>query len=172
MKICITSQGETLESQVDPRFGRCQYFIIADSESLEFEAIPNPNVQAMGGAGIQSAQLVAGKDVKLVLTGNVGPNAFRTLQAAGMEIVVGASGTVREAVEKYKKGEFPSATDASVGAKFGVGAGRGMPGTPSPRGRQAANRDEEIRALQEQAKELEEQLKQINQRLGELKEGK
>ena len=120
MKICITSQGETLESQVDPRFGRCQYFIIADSETQEFEAIKNPNIEAMGGAGIQSSQLVAGKQVKAVLTGNVGPNAFQTLQTAGIEIIAGLSGTVKEAIEKYKKGELKPTQGPSVGSKFGM----------------------------------------------------
>ncbi len=120
MKICVTSQGDNLDSQVDPRFGRCQYFIIVDTETLEFEAIQNSNIAAMGGAGIQSGQLVAGKQVKVVITGNVGPNAFQTLQAAGIEVVTGASGSVKEAVEKYKKGEFKSAEGPSVGSKFGV----------------------------------------------------
>ena len=120
MKICITSQGETLESQVDPRFGRCQYFIIADSETQEFEAIKNPNIEAMGGAGIQSSQLVAGKQVKAVLTGNVGPNAFQTLQTAGVEIIAGLSGSVKEAIEKYKKGELKPTQGPSVGSKFGM----------------------------------------------------
>ena len=120
MKICVTSQGDNLDSQVDPRFGRCQYFIIADTETLEFEAIENPNISAMGGAGIQSAQLVAGKQVKAVVTGNVGPNAFQTLQAGGVEVVTDASGSVKEAVEKYKKGESKPVEGPSVSSKFGL----------------------------------------------------
>ncbi|MCK4824910.1 NifB/NifX family molybdenum-iron cluster-binding protein [bacterium] len=120
MKICITSHGKTLDSQVDPRFGRCPYFIFVDTESLEFEAIENPSVGAMGGAGVQSGQLVAGKQVKAVLTGNVGPNAFQTLQAAGMEVIAGISGSVKEAIEKYKKGELKPTQGPSVGSKFGM----------------------------------------------------
>ena len=120
MKICITSQGKTLDSQVDPRFGRCAYFIFVDTESLEFEAIENPSVQAFGGAGVQSGQLVAGKQVKAVLTGNVGPNAFQTIQAAGVEVIAGVSGTVKEAVEKYKTGGFKPTQGPSVGSKFGM----------------------------------------------------
>ena len=127
MRICISSQGKDLEAQVDPRFGRCQYFIIVDTEDpLKFEAIENPNVAAMGGAGIQSAQLVANKGVKAVLTGNTGPNAFQTLQAAGVEVIVGVSGVVREAIEKYKKGELKFTEAPSVASKFGMGGGRGM----------------------------------------------
>ena len=121
MKICITAQGDNLDSQIDPRFGRCQYFIIVDTETLEFEAIQNPNIDAMGGAGVQSGQFVAGKEVKAVLTGNVGPNAFQTLQAGGLEVIVGVSGSVKEAIEKYKKGELKPTNNPSVDRKFGMG---------------------------------------------------
>ena len=120
MKICVTAQGDNLDATVDPRFGRCQYFIIADTETLEFEAIKNPNIEAMGGAGIQSGQLVASKQVKAVLTGNVGPNAFQTLQAAGLDVITGVTGSVKEAIEKYKKGELKSTQGPSVGSKFGM----------------------------------------------------
>ncbi|MBU1062299.1 MAG: NifB/NifX family molybdenum-iron cluster-binding protein [Candidatus Omnitrophica bacterium] len=120
MKICITSQGNTLDSKVDPRFGRCQYFIIADMDSSEFEAIENPNVSSAGGAGIQSGQLVASKGVKAVLTGNVGPNAFQTLKAAEIDVITGISGTIKEAAEKYKKGELKPTQGPSVNSKFGV----------------------------------------------------
>jgi predicted Fe-Mo cluster-binding NifX family protein len=120
MKICITSEGGSLDSKVDPRFGRCQYFIIADTDTLEFEAMVNPNIESMGGAGIQSAQLVSSKQVKAVVTGNVGPNAFQTLQAAGIEIFTGASGTVKEVIEKYKKGDFKAVSGPSVGSHSGM----------------------------------------------------
>lgn len=120
MKICVTSQGKTLGDQVDPRFGRCQFFIIVDIDTLEFEAVENKNAEFSGGAGIQSGQLMAQKGVKAVLTGNVGPNAFQTLNAAGIQIFTGISGTVKDAVGKYKKGGLKPAEDASVGSKFGM----------------------------------------------------
>ena len=120
MKICITSEGNNLDSKVDPRFGRCRYFIIVDTDSLEFALLENPNIDAMGGAGIQSAQLVASKGVKAVLTGNVGPNAFTTLQAAGIEVFTGADGTVKDAVGKYKKGEFKAVANPSVSSHSGM----------------------------------------------------
>ena len=123
MKICITSKGDNLDAQVDPRFGRCQYFIIVDPDTMIFEAIKNPNLEAMGGAGTQSGQLMASKGVKAVLTGNCGPNAFQTLKAAGVDIIVGVSGTIKEAIEKYKSGQLKPVENPSVGNKFGSGGG-------------------------------------------------
>ena len=120
MNICVTSQGDTLDSQVDPRFGRCQYFIFIDTKTLGFEAIKNPNIGAMGGAGIQSGQFVATKQIKIVVTGNIGPNAFQTLQAAGLDLITGVSGTIREAIDKYNKGEVKPTQGPSVNSKFGI----------------------------------------------------
>lgn len=119
-KICVTSEGNTLDSRVDPRFGRCRYFIIIDTDSLEFEAIENSNINSMGGAGIQSGQFIVSKAAKAVITGNVGPNAFQTLQAAGVEIFTGASGSVKEVIEKYKKGEFKAVSGPSVSSHSGM----------------------------------------------------
>lgn len=121
MKICITSQGDNLDSPVDPRFGRCQFFVIVDPETLQYEAINNPNIDSRGGAGIQSGQIMAEKQVKAVLTGNVGPNAFQTLNAAGIPVMTGASGTVRQAVGKYKKGELQATQGPTSGAMMAHG---------------------------------------------------
>ena len=120
MKICITAEGNNLDSKVDPRFGRCRYFIIVDTDTLSLEAIENPNIESMGGAGVQSGQFVASKGVKAVLTGNVGPNAFQTLQAAKIEVITGISGTVKDAAEKYKKGGLKPTQGPSVNSKFGM----------------------------------------------------
>ncbi|MDP8216842.1 MAG: NifB/NifX family molybdenum-iron cluster-binding protein [Candidatus Kaelpia imicola] len=120
MKVCVTAQGDNLDSLIDPRFGRCAYFIIVDTDTLEFEAIENGSISAAGGAGIQSGQLVASKEVSAVITGNVGPNAFRTLEAANVDVITGASGSVKEAVERYKAGEFKSTQGPSVDSKSGM----------------------------------------------------
>jgi len=120
MKIGITAKGSSLDSEVDPRFGRCEYFIIVDSDSLEFEVIENFSVEAASGAGVQSGQLVATKGVEAILTGNIGPNAFQVLQAAGIEVITGVSGKVKEAIEKYKRGELKSVESSNVNSKFGV----------------------------------------------------
>jgi predicted Fe-Mo cluster-binding NifX family protein len=106
MKICITSTGENLDSAVEPRFGRCAYFIIVDPDDLKFKAIANPNVSAVGGAGIQSAQLIANEGVEAVITGNVGPNAFQALSSAKIKMFKVAGVTVKEAVQKYKEGKL------------------------------------------------------------------
>ena len=87
---------------------------------MEYKAIKNPNIDAMGGAGIQSGQLMAEKHIKAVITGNVGPNAFQTLQAAGIDVITGASGSVKEAVERYKKGVFTLTKAPTKGSKFGM----------------------------------------------------
>ena len=119
MKICVTASTNTIDAQIDPRFGRCAYFVIVDSETMQFEAIPNLASGASGGAGIQAAQTVAKKGAKAVLTGDVGPNAFQALSAAGIDIVTGVSGTVREAVEKFKSGDFKKIGAPTVGEHAG-----------------------------------------------------
>ncbi len=124
MKICVTATAASLDTQIDPRFGRCSYFAIVDSETMQFEAIPNTAAGVSGGAGIQAAQIIANKGVKLLITGNVGPKAFQALSAAGIEIVTGAVGTVRGAVEKFKRGQLSTTGAPTVGGHFGMG-GRG-----------------------------------------------
>ena len=127
MKIAITSKSNTLESEIDPRFGRCSYFLIVDTDTMSFESISNESSMASGGAGIQAAQTVAKAGVEVVVTGNMGPNAFQTLSAAGVMVFTGANGTIKEAVERYKKGELKKTESASVGSHFGMkGTGRGF----------------------------------------------
>jgi len=121
MKICITSEGKTLDAKVDSRFGRCQYFIFFDTETQNFQVQENPNAQFQGGAGIQSGQLMASNGIKAVITGNVGPNAFQTLNAGGIDIYTGVSGSVQEAIEAYKSGKLKKTESPSVGSKFGMG---------------------------------------------------
>jgi len=120
MKVAVTSRGKTLDDQVDPRFGRCANFVIVETDDMSFEAIENSNAAAGSGAGVQSAQLIAEKDAKVVLTGNCGPNAFQTLEAVGIEVVVGAGGTVREAVEQYKAGNVSPTDGPNVESHAGM----------------------------------------------------
>lgn len=120
MKICITSRGDTLDSLVDSRFGRCEYFIIYDIDGSEFEAVKNGMAQTAGGAGIQSGQIMADKGIKALLTGNVGPNAFQVLKAADIEIFTGVSGKISDAIKMFNNGELSSVKDASVSSHFGL----------------------------------------------------
>ncbi len=134
MKICVTSTGPTMDASVDPRFGRCQYFVFVDSETMEYEAMPNPSIGASSGAGIQAAQTVADKGAGVVITGQVGPNAIATLGATNITIVTGASGTVNDAIEQYKSGRLQAAPAAPGAHAPGMpaagipsaGMGRGM----------------------------------------------
>jgi predicted Fe-Mo cluster-binding NifX family protein len=125
MKICVSASSDSIDSNMDPRFGRCQYFVIVDSETMEFSAISNDSTNATHGAGIQAAQTVANMGVKVVITGNVGPNAFNVLSATGIKIVTGASGSVREAVEKYKGSQLKETGNPTVGGHFGMGKRQG-----------------------------------------------
>jgi predicted Fe-Mo cluster-binding NifX family protein len=115
MKTAVTSSGKTLDSPVDPRFGRAARFIVVDAPSGEFEAHDNAqNLNAAQGAGIQAAQTLSRLGVDVLITGHCGPKAFRTLRAAGIQVVVGAEGTVREAVERFRKGELKPSEAADV----------------------------------------------------------
>ncbi len=131
MKIAVTSTGPTLDDNVEARFGRCPYFLIIDTDTMQVEAIENPNIALGGGAGIQSAQLMSEKGVTTVLTGNCGPNAFDVLGQAGTQVIVGISGPVCNANGQFKKGVFSSASAPNVASPFGVNA---TPAEPPPTG--------------------------------------
>lgn len=143
MKITVSATDGHLDAQIDPRFGRCPFFIFVDSDTMQFAARPNASSGAMHGAGIEAAQTVANEGAKVVITGSVGPNAFQVLSQAGIEVITGASGTVRETIQRYKTGQLGrSTTGATVpghagldvgpaagpGKGFGLGRGMGMGG--------------------------------------------
>ncbi len=102
MRIAITAREPRVDAEVDPRFGRAAYFAVFDSEAdtVEFKD-NNQNVEAAHGAGIQAGSTVAGFGVSVVLTGDCGPKATKTLEAAGIEIVTGVTGTVQEAYRQF-----------------------------------------------------------------------
>ncbi len=134
MKIAISATGKTLDSEVDPRFGRCQYFIVADMETDDFEALDNSSAAASGGAGISAAQMIVKKGVEAVLTGNCGPNAHQVFSSARLKVITGVSGKIKDAIAEYKHGTYSAAQQANVpdhygmGGKTGIGkgGGRGM----------------------------------------------
>jgi predicted Fe-Mo cluster-binding NifX family protein len=127
MKIAISSAGTTLEAMVDPRFGRCPYFVYVDPETLQFEASENSSAVA-GGAGIAAAQSVAARGVETVLTGSCGPNAYQVLSAAGIKVVTGVSGKIIDIIQDYKIGKYPAASQSDVSSHFGMGRGKGNGG--------------------------------------------
>lgn len=115
MKIIVTSLGEDKDSPVDPRFGRAAKFIVFDTATGNYQALDNSqNLNATHGAGIQTAMNVSRLGVNCLITGNCGPKAFRALQAAGIRVVLGAEGTVAEAVDKLMKGELSASDKPNV----------------------------------------------------------
>jgi predicted Fe-Mo cluster-binding NifX family protein len=192
MRIAISATDASLDAETDPRFGRCQYFIIADPETKEFEAIDNSAAMAAGGAGISAAQAIADKGIQAVLTGNCGPNAYQVLSAAGIQIITGISGKVKDAIESYRLGNLKPNDKANVPDHFGMGrtpgrgrgsgAGSGMgkscgmnrgmgmgSGRQSPAGPPVQQSPEnELRELKNQAKTMTQQLADIQRRIDRL----
>ncbi len=142
MKICISGSGGTLDDPVDPRFGRCQYFVFVDTATMQFESVSNPNAMAGHGAGIQSAQFVINKGAKTVITGQIGPKAQDVFVAAGIEVITGISGTVRQAIESFKKG--------------GLTEGG------------AAPEEDELEMLRRQAEMMSRELEEMNKKIDQL----
>jgi predicted Fe-Mo cluster-binding NifX family protein len=128
MKIAISSTGKDLNCQIDPRFGRCQYFIFIDPETMEFEASENEGLMAMGGAGVQAAQLIAQRGATALITGNLGPNAASALSASGIKVYLVPGGTVKDVIEGYRSGSLRETSGATVPPHFGMGGGRGKGG--------------------------------------------
>ena len=194
MKIAVSSSGKDLNSQIDPRFGRCAFFLIVETDDMNFEIFDNESLALGGGAGIQAAQFVASKGAGAVLTGNCGPNAVQTLGASHVEVFVGQSGTVIEAIERFKRGEITSTKAANVADHYGMGGGGGMgrgmgmgrgggmgrgqgmgrsmgaatPGgsgkSPSP----AVSGEDTLKGLKEQANDLRRQLEEIESSMSAL----
>ncbi|MCD6421828.1 NifB/NifX family molybdenum-iron cluster-binding protein [bacterium] len=125
--LAISATQPSLDAPVDPRFGRCAYFIFYDTETKKFESEPNPGVNLFRGAGVQAAQFVAQKGAQVVISGNFGPNAFLSLQQAGLKLYQ-FSGTVKQAIEAYQKGELQEFSQPPPGPGFGWGRGRGPGG--------------------------------------------
>jgi len=156
MKIVVAATGESLDAPVDPRFGRCAWFVIVESETMAFEAVENPGAQAGGGAGVQAAQVAASTGAQAVVSGWMGPNAHQALSAAGIGVYSFEDGTVRQAVEALAAGKLTAqaaptaplhagtaASPAPASAsQVGVSRGRGGAG----RGRQRGFRGGRARA--------------------------
>ena len=180
MKIAVSSTGTTLEDTVESRFGRCAYFLIIDLDTMDFEAVDNANIALGGGAGIQSAQLMAEKGVSAVLTGNCGPNAFQTFGATNIKVITGVSGQVRQAVEQYKAGALSNDSSANVESHFGMGSGSGtgrgmgMSGGVGGAVQQGPGQSDsaslsEVKNLKNQLEEMRKQMETLQSSINNLK---
>jgi len=169
MKVAVSASGKDLDTPIDPRFGRCAYFLIIDTEDMSFETFDNESVALSGGAGIQASQFVASRGAKVVITGKVGPNAVRTLEAAGVKVIVGQSGTVRQAIKDYKEGKLKSTDQANVADHYGMGGGVGRGGEMG-RGMDIGEGDEgqDLKRLKDQANELRKQVEAIESAIKNL----
>ncbi len=155
MKIAISASGKDLDAMIDTRFGRCAYFIIVDTDDMSLEAFENKSLASGGGVGIQSAQFVASKGAKAVITGNCGPNAVRTLSAAGVEVFTGQIGTARQAAENYKKGKLKATTEPNVEGHYGMcGETQGTEAGTS-------SKEQKLKLLKDQANELRKRIEAI-----------
>jgi len=170
MKIAVTSTGPMLADDVEIRFGWSAYFLIVDTETMQLEAIENPNIALSSGVGIQSAQLISEKGATVVLTGNCGPNAFKISAQGDIEVIVGVSGSVRNAIEQFKEGGFTSALEPNVDNYFGMD---NWPSVEQPASPSESDIDpvQERAFLQVQIQLLRQQKHQIEQKIKELETG-
>lgn len=134
MKVAVSSSGKDLESLIDPRFGRCAYFLLVETNDMSFEVFDNQSISLGSGVGIQSAQLISSKGAKAVITGNCRPDIIQSLTAAGIEVFLGNKGIAREVLQKYKNGQLTSMTTADsseysdLGGRISFGRGKGLAG--------------------------------------------
>jgi predicted Fe-Mo cluster-binding NifX family protein len=101
MRVAVPSSGRTLESSINPRFGRSPYYLIVDTETMRHEVLYNTRMSAPGG--VEAAQLLVGEDIDVVLAGALGPNSSEVISRAGIKIIKGVKGTVKESIEAYRK---------------------------------------------------------------------
>lgn len=177
MKVVVTANGTDLETRVSPVFGRCPELVFIDTDTMRFETVVNPEGTTLRGAGFQAAEFVVERGAQAVVTGNVGPNTFGVLQAAGVPVYFCGSGTVREAIAAYKAGQLQLLEAASVPTHSGIRRVAesdersrldAIPPVPSA---SFASREEEIAALEEMAGELRDRLAQVLERLDRLGDG-
>jgi len=175
MKIVVTAEGRTLDAPASPIFGRAPVFVFVNPDDMDYEAVDNPAIAAGGGAGIQAAQFVVERGANAIISGNLGPNAFQVLAAAGVTTYNHAGGTVREVVEAFKRGELRPVAQANVAAHSGMGAARQMRAAAAPTTTalaDAATYAQEIQALTEQAARLRHELTEIMEKLERLQKGR
>jgi predicted Fe-Mo cluster-binding NifX family protein len=165
MKVVVSSQGVSLDSASSRVFGRCPTFVFVDSETMEYQAMPNPAMSQGGGAGIQAAQFVVEQGAQAVLSGHLGPNAFEVLSAADVPGYLIPEGTVRQAVEGYSAGKLQPMAGANVAAHTGM-KGTGSAKTAQPDAAEA--RQAELAELRDTLKDLRQQLSETMETITKL----
>ncbi len=168
MKIAVSAVEGNLNADVDPRFGRAGFFVVVDSSSAEFEAIPNPNVTVGGGAGIQSAQLVLEKGAQAVITGSCGPNAFRVLEAAGVQIFEGVQGTVQDMIDAWRNDRLTPVKQPTGGHGKRASHVSQSQLSNSDRHNDSTSDQNEIKGIKEEISNIEERLRELNQKLEQM----
>ncbi len=121
MKVAVASSGDNLDAQMDPRFGRCAYIVVVDTDTMQFEAIENPGPTMGSGAGTSAAQIVGDTGADAVVAGNFGPNAALALNAGAIAMLQTSGMSVREAAQDAAAGKLPEVADATTDAKTGMG---------------------------------------------------
>jgi len=189
MRVAVSAMGGDLEAPFSPVFGRCPMYVLVDTDTMAFEAMPNLAASAAGGAGIQAAQSVINRGVNAIITGQVGPNAYQVLAAAGVPIYLFSGGTVRQAIEALKAGQLGTAAEATRPAHFGVQrggfgfggpAGRGRAGfggpawnpapEPQPSAGGRARPADEVSALRSELRDLQERMERLANRINDIEE--
>lgn len=123
MKVAISAYGQNLDAEINPRFGRCDYLLIVDTDTMAFESVANENMNRTGGAGIQTASFVISKGVQAVLTGSCGPNAMDVFNSAGVAVYQGQAGAVARAVARLKNNELTNVAQAPAEENAGMNPG-------------------------------------------------
>jgi predicted Fe-Mo cluster-binding NifX family protein len=132
MKIAISSSGTNLDESVDPGFGCCRCFIVIDPATEAYEVLENQAAVSSGSAGVQAAHMLVAAGVDMVITGKLKPNVTDVLEDAGLNVYLGAAGTIRDVLKQYHNGQLVKASDPSAGDGTlmgpckGRGTGRGM----------------------------------------------
>ncbi len=161
MRIVVSAQDGSLDAPISAVFGRCPVFIVVDTTTMQFEVVANPAMSQGGGAGVQSAQWVVNSAAQAVLTGNLGPNAFAVLQAAGVPGYLVSEGTVRQAVEAFLAGRLQAMGQASAADHAGLNP---QPVSTAP----AGGREAQLAALRERLRSLRQELAETLDQIEQL----
>lgn len=169
MKVAVSASGQDTEAALDPRFGRCSFFLIIDSDDLSFDVIANHSAALSGGAGIQSAHFLATKDVSAVITGSCGPYAVRTLSEAGIDVYLGHTGTIKDLIQRFKQGKLTPASVANVETHPGMGPGGARGRNQSSNTKHAKDSTtydrDELKSLKRRVDRLTKEVKEIMDRM-------